>query len=189
MCKSWVVPSQYVCVWCIWVATHAQRRCCHSVYMSKNCVVSSQCIWLWCMYIDLIKRKINWFTASHKHVNVQKLSRVFAMYMCVMYMSCSTCTKTLLLFCVCEQRLCHVFAMYVFATYVNRSENRSWLIYCIAQTCMCAKAESCLRNVCVCDVYDLQRMRKDVAVILCIWAKTVSCLCNVCDCNACTSIW
>jgi len=43
------------------------------------------------------------------------------------------------------------------------------LIYCVAQMCMCAKAESCLRSVYVCDVYELQRMRKDVAVVLCMY--------------------
>ena len=140
------------------------------------------------------------------------------------YISCSACAKTLLSFCVYEQRLCCVFAMYVIAMHVNRSDkaknrsiycitqtcrcakaesclrsicvnvvyelntdssavtalcviamcvnrsengkNRS--ICCIAQVCRCAKAESCLRSVCVCDVYELQRMRKDVAVVLCI---------------------
>ncbi len=54
-------------------------------------------------------------------------------------------------------------------TQVNWSEkikNRS--IYCIMQTCICTKAESCLCSVCVCDVYELQRMRKDVAVVLCM---------------------
>jgi len=80
---------------------------------------------------------------------VQKLSHVFAVYMCVTYMSCSACAKTLLLFCVYEQRLCHVFAIYVIMMHVNQSENRNWLIYCVTQMCMCAKAESCLRNVCV----------------------------------------
>jgi len=78
--------------------------------------------------------------------------------------------------------------IYVFATYVNRSENRNRSIYCVASTCMCAKAESCLRSICVCDVYELQRVRKDVAVVLYIWAKTVSCLCSVCICDACKSI-
>jgi len=78
------------------------------------------------------------------------------------------CAKTLLLFCVYEQRLYHVFAVYVSATHVNQSENRNQLIYCVASTCICAKVESCLCNVCVCDVYELQRMRKDVAVVLCI---------------------
>jgi len=79
------------------------------------------------------------------------------------------CAKTLLLFCVYEQRLCHVFAMYVIAMHVNRSDNaKNRSIYCILQACRCAKAESCLRNVCVCDVYELQRMRKDVAVVLCM---------------------
>jgi len=132
-------------------------------------------------------RKIDWFTASCERVDAQKLSRVFAMYVCVMYMSCSACTKTLLSFCVYEQRLCHVFAMYVIAMHVNQSDKaKNWSIYYIMQTCRCAKAESCLRNVCVCDVYELQRMRKDVAVIL--WAKTVLYLCNVCICDACKLI-
>ena len=108
------------------------------------------------------------------------------MYM--LYMSCSVCAKTLLLFCVYEQRLCHVFVMYVFATHVNWSENRNQSIYCVAQMCMCAKAESCLHNVCVCDVYELQCMRKDVTVVLCIWAKTVLYLCNVYICDVCKLI-
>ncbi len=69
---------------------------------------------------------------------------------CVTYINCSACAKTLLSFCVYEQRLCCVFAMYVIAMHVNRSDkakNRS--IYCITQTCRCAKAESCLRSMCV----------------------------------------
>ncbi len=100
--------------------------------------------------------------------------------MYVMYMSCNICAKTLLLFCVYEQRLYHVFTMYVIAMHVNwfdKAKNR--LIYCIMQTCRCTKAESCLCNVYVCDVYELQCMCKDVAVILCIWAKFVLYLCNV----------
>jgi len=114
-------------------------------------------------------RKTDRFTASCKRVDAQKLSRVFAMYMCVMYMSCSVCAKTLLSFYVYEQRLCCVFTVYVIAMHVHQSDkakNRS--IYCIMQACRCAKAESCLRNVYVCDVYELQRVRKDVAVVLCI---------------------
>ena len=134
-------------------------------------------------------RKIDRFTASRERVNVQKLSRVFAMCMCVTYMSCSMCAKTLLSFCVYEQRLCRVFAMYVIAMHVNRSNNaKNSSIYCITRACRCAKAESCLRSVYICDVYELQRVRKDVAVVLCILEKTVSCLCNVCDCDACKSI-
>ncbi len=108
--------------------------------------------------------------------------------MWMLYISCNACAKTLLSFCVYEQRLCRVFAVYVIATHVNWSENRNQSIYCVAQMCICAKAESCLRSVCVCDVYELQRMRKDVAVVLCIWAKTMLCLCSVCDCDACKSI-
>ena len=121
------------------------------------------------MYIDSIKRKIDRFTASHKHVDVQKLNHVFAMYVYVMYMSCNACAKTLLSFCVYEQRLYCVFAMYMIAMHVNQSDNaKNRLIYCILQACRCAKAESCLCNVYVCDVYELQRMHKDVAVVLCI---------------------
>ncbi len=142
-----------VCVWCIWVATHAQRLCCCSVYMSKDYVMSLQCMWLRCMYINLIKRKIDRFTASCKRVNVQKLSRAFIMYICVMYMSCSACAKTLLLFCIYEQRLYYIFAVYVFAMHVNQSENRNQLIYCVAQICICTKAELCLCNDCVNVVY------------------------------------
>ena len=79
--------------------------------------------------------------------------------------------------------------IYVFATHVDQSENRkNRLIYCITQMCICAKAESCLRNMYVCNVYELQHMRKDVAVILFIWAKTMSCLCSICDCDACKLI-
>ncbi len=122
-------------------------------------------------------RKINWFTTSHERVNVQKLSRAFAVCMCVMYMSCSVCAKTLLSFCVYEQRLCRVFAVYVIAMHVNRSDNaKNRLIYCILQTCRCAKAESCLRSMCVCDVYEFN-------------VRISRCYCSVCDCAACKSIW
>ena len=177
MCKSWVVPSQCVCVWCIWVAAYAQRRCCRSVYMSKDCVVSSQCMWLRSMYIDLIKRKINWFTASRRRVDAQKLNRVFAVYVYVMYMSCSACAKTLLLLCVYEQRLYRVFAVYVIAMHVHQSDKaKNRLFYCITQTYRCAKAESCLRSICVYVVYEFN-----------MWIKR--CYCSVCDCAACKSIW
>jgi len=59
--------------------------------------------------------------------------------------------------------------VYVIAMHVNQSDKaKNRLIYCVAQMCICAKAESCLCNVCMCDVYELQRVRKDVAVVLCI---------------------
>ena len=59
--------------------------------------------------------------------------------------------------------------IYVFAMHVDWSENRkNRSIYCIIQMCMYAKAESCLHNMYVYDVYELQRMHKDVAVVLCI---------------------
>ncbi len=55
--------------------------------------------------------------------------------------------------------------MYVIAMHVNQSDKaKNQSIYCVAQMCICAKAESCLCNVCMCDVYELQRMHKDVAV-------------------------
>ncbi len=140
MCKSWVVSLQCMCVWFIWVAAHAQRRCCCFMYMSKDYVMSLQCMWLQCMYIDLIKRKIDRFTASCRCVDVQKLNRVFAVYVCMSYMSST-----------CEYRA--VTALCVIALRVNRSENRNRSIYCVAQMYMCAKAESCLRNDCVNVVY------------------------------------
>ncbi len=122
-------------------------------------------------------RKTDRFTASRERVNVQKLSRAFAVCVCVTYVSCSACAKTLLSFCVYEQRLCHVFAVYVIAMHVHQSDkakNRS--IYCITQTCRCAKAESCLCSICVYVVYELN-----------VWIKR--CYCSVCDCAACKSAW
>jgi len=120
------------------------------------------------MYIDLIKRKIDRFTASYKRVDVQKLSRAFTMYVCVTYMSYNVCAKTLLLFYVYEQRLCHVFAVYVIAMHVNRSDNaKNQSIYCILQACRCAKAESCLCNVCICDVCKLIRKSKLIDLLHC----------------------
>jgi len=98
-------------------------------------------------------RKINRFTALHRCVYAQKLSRAFAMTVWMSYVSCNACAKSLLSFCVYEQRLCCIFAVYVFATHVNQSENRNQSIYCVAQMCMCAKAELCLRNDCVNVVY------------------------------------
>jgi len=122
-------------------------------------------------------RKTDRFTASHERVDAQKLNRAFAVCVCVTYMSCSACAKTLLSFCVYEQRLCRVFAVYMIAMHVHRSDkakNRS--IYCITQTCRCAKAESCLRSICVYVVYELN-----------VWIKR--CYCSVCDCAACKSAW
>ncbi len=52
---------------------------------------------------------------------------------------------------------------------LNQSENaKNRSIYCIMSVCMCAKAESCLRNICVYVVCELQHVRKDVAVLLCM---------------------
>ena len=44
------------------------------------------------------------------------------------------------------------------------------------QTCRRAKAESCLRSICVYVVYKLN-----------VWIKC--CYCSVCDCAACKSVW
>jgi len=74
----------------------------------------------------------------------------------MLYMS-STCEKSA------------VTALCVIALRVNRSENaKNRSIYCITPVCMCAKAESCLRSICVYVVYELQHVCKDVAVILCM---------------------
>ncbi len=110
------------------------------------------------------------------------------------YISCSACAKTLLSFCVYEQRLCHVFAVYVIAMHVNRSDkakNRS--IYCITQTCRCAKAESCLCNVYVNVVYKLNADSSAVTA-LCVIAlhvnrsenaknQSIYCITSVCMCT------
>ncbi len=123
------------------------------------------------------KSKIDRFTALHRCVCVQKLSRAFAVTVWMSYISCSACAKTLLLFCVYEQRLCHVFAVYVIAMHVNRPDKvKNRLIYCITQVCRCAKAKSCLRSMCVYVVYELN-----------VWIKR--CYCPVCDCAACKSAW
>ncbi len=108
---------------------------------------------------------------------MEKLNHVFAMYMYVTYMSCSVCAKMLLLFCVYKQRLCHVFIVYMIAMHVNQSDKaKNRLIYCIMQTCRCAKAESCLWNICIYIIYKFN-----------VWIKC--CYCSVCDCAACKSIW
>ncbi len=158
------------------------------VYEQRLCCVFA--MYVIAMHVNRSEnRKIDQFTALHRCVCVQKLSHVFAVTVWMLYISCNACAKTLLLFCVYEQRLCYVFAVYVIAMHVHQSDKaKNWLIYCITWACRCAKAESCLCNVCVCNVYELQRVRKDVAVVLYIWAKTVSCLCSICDCDACKSI-
>ncbi len=120
------------------------------------------------------------------------------------YISCSVCAKTLLLFCVYEQRLYHVFVMYVIAMHVHWSDKaKNSSIYCILQTCRCAKAEFCLCNVCVNVVYELNAESSAVTALcvialrvnrsenaknqsiycitsVCICAKAESCLCNIC---------
>ncbi len=167
MCKSWVVPSQYICICRIWVAACMQRRCCSSVY-----VRASTCQWLHCYCLAF------WLCVSSTH----EYSAVTALLMLMRLFSSSdkhslqkirsqhlVQINLVVNLCVYEQRLCHVFAVYVIAMHVNRFDKaKNWLIYCITWACRYAKAESCLRNMCVCDVYELQRMRKDVAVILCI---------------------
>ncbi len=56
----------------------------------------------------------------------------------------------------------------------NKAKNR--LIYCFTWTCKCAKAELCLRSICVYVVYEFN-----------MWIKR--CYCSVYDCAACKSIW
>ena len=122
-------------------------------------------------------RKTDRFTASCERVDAQKLNHVFAVTVWMLYISCSVCAKTSLSFCVYKQRLCRVFPVYVIAMHVNRSDNaKNRSIYCITPTCRCAKAESCLRSICVYVVYELN-----------VWVKR--CYCSVCDCAACKSAW
>jgi len=98
------------------------------------------------MYIDLIKRKIDRFTASCRRVDVQKLSYVFIVYVCISYMS-STCKQSA------------VTALCMIALRVNRPENaKNRSIYCITSVCMCAKTESCLHNIYIYVVYELQHV-------------------------------
>jgi len=191
MRKSWVVPSQCVCVSVMYMSCSmcAKTLLSFCVYEQRLCRVFA--VYVFATHVNRSEnRKTDRFTALHRCVCAQKLGRAFAVTVWMSYISCSACAKTLLSFCVYEQRLCRIFAVYVLAMHVNRSDNaKNRSIYCITRACRCAKAESCLRNVYVCDVCELQRVRKDVAVVLCIWAKTVSCLRSVCDCDACTSLW
>jgi len=113
------------------------------------------------------------------HINIwtETRRRRILVYVCVTYMSCSASAKTLLLFCVYEQRFCRVFAVYMIAMHVNRSDKaKNRLIYCITQTCRCAKAESCLCSICVYIIYEFN-----------VWIKR--CYCSVYDCAACKSVW
>jgi len=65
----------------------------------------------------------------------------------------------------------------VIALRVNRSEKaKNQSIYCITSVCMCAKAESCLRSICVYIIYEFN-----------MWIKR--CYCSVCDYAACKSVW
>ncbi len=50
-------------------------------------------------------RKTDRFTALHKCVYAQKLSRVFVMTVWMSYISCSVCAKTLLSFCVYQRQV------------------------------------------------------------------------------------
>jgi len=84
------------------------------------------------------------------------------------------CAKTLLLFCVYEQRLCHVFSMYVIVMHVHQSDKaKNQLIYCIMQACRCTKAESCLCNVYVNVIYELNADSSAVTA-LCMIAMCVN---------------
>ncbi len=67
--------------------------------------------------------------------------------------------------------------MYVIAMHVNQSDKaKNWSIYCLMQTCRCAKAESCLCSIYVFIIYEFN-----------VWIKR--CYCSVRDCAACKSIW
>ncbi len=152
-------------MWCIWVAAHAQKRCCHSVYISKDCVMYMSCnacaktLLSFCIY-------------------KQRLCHVFAMYVIAMHVNQSDKAKNQSIYCIMQTCKCTkaksclcnicvnvvyelnaessvVTALYVIAMCVNWSENeKNWSICCIMQVCKCAKAESCLCNVYVCDIYE-----------------------------------
>ncbi len=111
----------------------------------------------------------------------------------MLYISCNTCAETLLSFCVYEQRLCHVFAMYVIAMHVNQFDKaKNWLIYCITQTCKCAKVESCLCNICMNVVYKFNVKSSVVTALyviaMCVnWSENgknllICCITQVCKC-------
>ncbi len=92
-------------------------------------------------------------------------------------MNCSMCTKTLLSFCVYEQRLCHVFAMYVIAMRANWSDKaKNQAIYCITWTCKCAKVESYLCNVYVCVMYISCNACAETLLSFCVYEQR---LCHV----------
>ncbi len=167
-----------------------------TVWMSYiSCSVCAKTLLLFCVYeqrlycvfaMYMIAMHVNW-SDNAKNRSIYCIMRACKctkaesclcnVYVCVMYMSCSACAKTLLSFCVYEQRLCRVFAMYVIAMHVNRSDNaKNQSIYCIMQMCRCAKAESCLCSICVYIIYEFN-----------VWIKR--CYCSVCNCAACKLIW
>jgi len=143
-----------VTVWMSYISCSACTKTLLSfcVYEQRLCCVFA--VYVFATHVNRSEnRKIHRFTALHRCVCAQKLNHAFVITVWMSYINCSVCAKTLLSFCVYEQRLCHVFAVYVSAMHVNRSENRNWSIYCVAQMCMYAKAESCLCNDCVNVVY------------------------------------
>ncbi len=71
MRKSWVVPSQYICICCIWVAACMQRRCCSSVYMQ-----ASMCQWLRC-YCFAFQLYVN---SMHEYNAVTALSMLMRLF-------------------------------------------------------------------------------------------------------------
>ncbi len=94
------------------------------------------------------------------HVNQSDKAKNQSIY-CIM----QTCKCTKAKSCLCNICVNVVYelnaessvvtALYVIAMCVNWSENeKNWSICCIMQVCKCAKAESCLCNVYVCDIYE-----------------------------------
>ena len=100
-------------VWMLYISCSACAKTLLSfcVYEQRLCHVFA--VYVFAMHVNRSEnQKINWFTALHWCVYVQKLSRVFAITVWMLYISCNMCTKTLLLFYVYEQRLCHFFLLH-----------------------------------------------------------------------------
>jgi len=101
--------------------------------------------------------------------------------------------KTLLSFCVYEQRLYHVFTMYVFVMHVNRSENQKINRFTALHQCVCAQKLSRAFVVYVCMLYVSLTCEYIAVFALCVIAlhvnrsenaknRSIYCITSVCMC-------
>ncbi len=111
VCKSWVMPLQWLCECCILVAACAQRRCCHSVYMSKDCVISLQCkssnsalLMCWAHTQSKSEAITTRSSSALKLTHTQKNSNVFAYMLRLIYDIYTYITKARLSFCAHTDR-------------------------------------------------------------------------------------